>query len=61
MKMTGTEMSFWVCWRLNCLKLIRVLRGAMELGPAQGEFKSDSSNGQRLSRDLVVAHEVGYS
>ena len=39
MKMTGTEMRFWVCLRLNCLKLIRVLKEAMELGPAQGELK----------------------
>ena len=61
MKMIEAEMGFWVCLRLHCLKLIRVLRGAMELGLAQGELKSHSSSGRRLSHGLAVAHEGGYN
>ena len=60
MKITGAEMGFWVCSWLSCLKLIRVLRGTVELGPAQGELESNSSSGRWLSRDLAVAHEGGY-
>ena len=54
-------MGFWVCSRLNRLKLIRVLRGVMELGSAQGELKGGTSSVQRLSRGLVVAHRGGFS
>ena len=61
MKMTGAEMGFWTCSRLSRLKLIRVLRGAVELGPAQGELKSNSSGGRHLNRGLAAPHEDGYS
>ena len=56
MKMIGVEMGFWVYSWLSCLKLIRELRGTVELGLAQGELKSGSSSGRRLSCGLVVAH-----
>ena len=59
--MTEAEMGFWVCSRLNRLKLIRVLRGAMELGSTQGELKGGSSSGRWLSRSLVVAYRGGFS
>ena len=60
-KMTGTKMGFWVCSRLNRLKLIRVLRGVTELGSAQGELKGGSSIGRQLSRSLVAMHGGGFS
>ena len=61
MKMTRTEMGFWTCSRLSRLKLIRVLRGAVELGPAQGELKSNSLGRRQLNRGLAAPHENGYS
>ena len=61
MKMIGAEMGFWSCSRLSRLKLIRVLRGAVELGPAQGELKSNSLGGRQLNRGLAAPHEDGYS
>ena len=54
-------MGFWVCSRLNRLKLICVLRGVMELGSTQGELKGGSSSGRQLSRSLVAAHGDGFS
>ena len=59
--MTEAKMGFWVCSELNRHKLIRVLGGAMELGSAQGELKSGSSSGRRLSRGLAVAHDGDFS
>ena len=59
MKMTEAEMGFWTCSRLSRLKLIRVLRGAVELGPAQGE--RSSSSWWQLNRGLAAPHEDGYN
>ena len=53
-------MGFWTCSRLSRLKLIRVLRGAVELGLAQGELKSNSSGGRQLN-GLAAPHEDGYN
>ena len=61
MKMIGAEMGFWVCSWLSCLKLICVLKCIVELGPAQGELKSNSSGERQLNRGLAAPHEDGYS
>ena len=59
MKMTRVEVGFWVSSWLSYLELVGVLKRTVELGPARGELKSNSSGGW-LCHGSAVAHEDKY-